>query len=103
MSAASSKSRNAHLLLDGEPIGLDRFADVIAEKVVERLRRRGTLGASGIRSRRREEDAEWRDKKSDGHESTDRTPIGTSGESSWSMKKANEIIAILREKKMRSR
>jgi hypothetical protein len=32
---AAPRTRNAHLLLDGEPIGLDRFADVVAAKVIE--------------------------------------------------------------------
>ena len=44
-----------------------------------------------------------RQEKNDADESTDRTPIGDSGESLWSMKMANDCIATLKEKKKRSR
>ena len=97
------RTRNAHLLLDGEPVGLDRLADAIAAKVLEHLGRRGILALSGIRSHRRKEGTQWCDKKNPGDESTDRTPIADSGESSWSMKMANEIIATSRRKKMQDR
>ena len=61
------------------------------------------MNASGIRSRRGKESGKWRDKKNDADESTDRTPIGDSGESLWSMKMANDCIATLKGKKKRSR
>jgi hypothetical protein len=32
------RTRNAHLLLDGEPISLDRFADVIVAKVIKQMK-----------------------------------------------------------------
>ena len=96
-------SQNAHLLIDGEPVGLDRLADAVAERVIRRLEDRGILNASGIRSRRGKESGKWRDKKNDADESTDRTPIEDSGESLWSMKMANDCIATLKEKKKRSR
>ncbi len=91
------------MLIDGEPVGLDRVADAIADKVIERLGRRGILEASGIRSHRRKEGTQWCDKTNTGAESMDRTPIGDSGESSWSMKMANEIIATSRRKKKQNK
>ena len=103
MPADAPKTRNAHLLIDGEPVGLDRLADAVADKVIRRLEARGILSASGIRSHRRKEDIRWCDKQSDPDASTDRTPIDESGESSWSMQKATEIIATLKQKKMRDR
>jgi hypothetical protein len=96
-------TRSAHLLIDGEPVGLDRVADAVAVKVIERLRQHGIIEVSGIRSHRRKEGTTWCDKRNPGDESMDRTPIGDSGESSWSMKMANEIIATSRRKKMQNR
>lgn len=79
------------------------MADAVAERVIRRLADRGIVKVSGIRSRRGKESGKWRDKKNDADESTDRTPIGDSGESLWSMKMANDCIATLKEKKKRSR
>jgi hypothetical protein len=97
------RTRNAHLLIDGEPIGLDRFADVVAIKVIEQLGRRGIIAPSGIRSHRRKEGTQWCDKTNPGDGSMDRTPIGDSGESSWSMRMANEIIATSQRKRTQNR
>jgi hypothetical protein len=96
-------TRNAHLFIDGEPVGLDRVADAIADKVIERLRRHGILDVSDIRSHRRKEGTPWCDKKSDRDASTDRTPIGDSGESSWSIQTAHEITDISRRRKKQGR
>ncbi|MGD0837342.1 MAG: hypothetical protein ABSB49_11945 [Polyangia bacterium] len=104
MSAASSKSRNAHLALDGEPCGLDRFADAVADKVIRKLEARGIVDVSGIRSHHRKEGTPWCDKKeNDAVESLDRTRIDDSGESLWSTRKAEEIIDTFRRRKKQSR
>jgi hypothetical protein len=96
-------SENARLLIDGEPVGLDRLADAVAQRVIRRLEECGILTTSGIRSRRGKESGKWRDKKNEVDESTDRTPIGDSGESLWSMKMAKDCIATLNERKKRNR
>jgi hypothetical protein len=97
-------SSNAHLLIDDEPVGVRRLARVVALEIAHELRRQGVIVIEpGIRSRRRREMTEWRDRNTQlDTESTDRTNIEDDGESSLWMQMADETIDTLNRKKMRS-
>jgi hypothetical protein len=79
------------------------FARQVAEEVVSLLEERGTLRATGISSRRREEVDAWRERTNMESVSTDPTRTDESSDSSWSVREARRLLASMRQKKKPSR
>ena len=82
--------------------GVRWIATRIGEAVADILRGRATVSAADVSPRPRKEEEKWRSEV-EGSGSSDPIPSEDSGESSWSVEEAREIVASIRRKKRRGR
>ena len=82
--------------------GVRWIATRIGEAVAEILRGRATVAPADVSPRPRREKEKWRSEE-EGSGSSDPIPSEDSGESSWSVEEAREIVASIRRKKKRGR
>jgi hypothetical protein len=75
------------------------LAELIAERVVDLIRSRGSVASTGTSSRAGEEES-WRDGEK--QESTDPMNMDSDGESTWLMNEAKQLVArSLRKRRLR--
>jgi hypothetical protein len=82
--------------------GVRWIANRISEAVAEIVRERATVLPADVSPRPRKEEGKWRSEV-EGSGPLDPIPLEGSGESSWSVEEAKEIVASIRRKKKRGR
>ena len=95
-------SNKTRFHFDETDTGMQRIAARIGEAVAEVLRGHATVVPADVSPRPGKEMGTWRSEV-EGNGSSDPTQSEDSGESSWSVVEAKEIVASIRRKKKRGK